>query len=465
MINIIFQGLISNSKLSSSPIKFFILSLLFLLVLNNSFSQDTNKEQVKEEKPKEKQFYRDTIPTLDLSPDTVQETSKKKKKKKKKVFYGLKCKKGFTKKGRRKKQVIETFFYLKEFKLPDPYIKDLYVWELKTRKVIEIDEIKEEDKNKYKILHGPYKRTLGDEIVEQGIFYVGMKHGRWEKFGKNFVLIDKTKYYKGWQRDAEITYHDPEQKKIKEVKPYKYATLNGTYYLFHENGQILEHGKYKDGVKIGLWVEYFENRNKRRKETLHPRDPYIEDQFEPYVLNEWDNDGNPLIRNGKKFQSPIKNQKRAPRKAPAKNNTRKAAPKAPKKDEVKPEEPKENKETNSESQKKEGNSPAPAVEEKNNESIKHLPLNHPDRKKANKIEQNPQENNQEDSKQESNSVAPLTEEENIDKLKHLPLNHPDRKKKELENIEPQPEIKSEEAKPDRTKYLPANHPDRKKSGQ
>ncbi|HEX8545829.1 MAG TPA: hypothetical protein VF691_02645 [Cytophagaceae bacterium] len=292
------------------------------------YSQDKKKEKGKavDVKETESQLHRDSIPKLDLTPDSTEEVSKKKDKKKKKVFYGLKCKKGFTKTGKRKKLAIETFYYLKEFKFPDPYVKDIYVFEIKTRKIVEIDELQEKDKNKYKVLHGPYKRTVGDQIVEQGIFYLGMKHGRWEKYGKNFILMDKTKYYKGWQRDAEMTYYDLEKKKIQEVKPYKYGTLNGTYYYFLENGQILQHGKYKDDVKIGLWVEYYKDKARRRKETQYPRDPYVEDQFEPFVLNEWDDEGNPLIKNGKPFDR-TKIQKKVPVKRGQKAVPKKAEPK------------------------------------------------------------------------------------------------------------------------------------------
>ena len=316
--------------------RFIIKYILFFIFICGSlssqqvFSQDKpdkKKEKSKDPKDKESQLHRDSIPRLDLTPDSTEEVSKKKEKKKKKVFFGLKCRKGFTKTGRRQKLAIETFYYLKEFKLPDPYVKDIYVLDIKTRKIIEVNELQEKDKNKYRILHGPYKRTVGDQVVEQGIFYIGMKHGRWEKYGKNFILMDKTKYHKGWQRDAEMTYYDLDKKKIQEVKPYKYGTLNGTYYHFLENGQILEHGKYKDDVKIGLWIEYYKDKARRRKETQYPRDPYVEDQFEPFVLNEWDDEGNPLIKNGKPFDR-SKLQKKTTEKRGKKAVPTKAEPKA-----------------------------------------------------------------------------------------------------------------------------------------
>ncbi len=287
-----------------------ILIFLSIIILNSSFAQDDKSER-------QKKFTRDSIPELDLTPDSVdQQEQKRKKKLKKKEFYGLKCKKGWTKTGKREKQVIETFFYLKVFKMPDPYIKDLFVYDVKERKIIEVDEIKEEDKNRYKILHGPYKRTVGGNVTETGIFYVGMKHARWEKYGKNLVLLDKSKFYRGWPKDAEISYFDGNHKKVKEVKPFKFGSLNGTYYLFNEEGRVLQHGKYKDNQKIGTWVEYFKDREKRRKEIKYPLDPYTGDQFQPFTLNEWNDQGDPIIRNGEPFNpsKATKKSSRPPRK-------------------------------------------------------------------------------------------------------------------------------------------------------
>jgi hypothetical protein len=268
-------------------------------------------------------FTRDSVPELQFRRDTTKKESKRKQKIKKRIFYGKKCKKGFTKKGRREKQVLETFWYLKKFELPDPYVKDIYVFDIKERKILEKDEISEKDKMRYRILHGPYKRTVGGEPTEMGIFYVGMKHARWEKFTKGFILTDKTKYYRGWQKDAEITYYDNDRKKIKEVLPYKYKSLQGSYYLFSETGQVLVHGKYQDDQKIGKWVDYFAENGRRKKETIYPKDLYKGEQFAPYVLNEWDDVGNPVIKDGKPFD-PTKSRIRN---APPKNTRPKPSPK------------------------------------------------------------------------------------------------------------------------------------------
>src|SRR6478735_6685160 len=124
----------------------------------------------------------DTIPTLEFGEqDEVVQT--KKKKVKKKVFYGLKCKRGFTSKGDGQRLVMESFFYLKSYKDPNPYVKNIYVYDVRKQQIVELTEIEEKNKPFYKILHGPYKKTQNGDVIETGVFYIGTKHARWEKYG------------------------------------------------------------------------------------------------------------------------------------------------------------------------------------------------------------------------------------------------------------------------------------------
>ncbi|WMJ72466.1 hypothetical protein RCC89_04725 [Cytophagaceae bacterium ABcell3] len=259
----------------------------------------------------------DSIPRLDtlLDEDEEEEEEKDdsrsaKKKIKKKVFYGIKTKRSFIRKGKGPRQTLEMFYYLKKPLEPDPYIKSLHVFDIKKKKILEVSSLEELDKKNipYKILHGPYKKLVGGELIEEGIFYVGMKHGRWERYDKEYNLLDKTKYKRGFLKDSKITYYDPAKTKIKEVKPLRYDELHGEYYRFKENGQVLEYGKYLDGHKIGIWIEYFPDKNKKKKETKYPMNPYTDDS-EPYVLSEWDEQGNVLIRNGEPFYDPKKGKR------------------------------------------------------------------------------------------------------------------------------------------------------------
>lgn len=265
----------------------------------------------------------DTLPSMEFE-QMEPEEPKKKKKVKKKVFYGLKCKRGFTKKGQGKRMTIESFYFLKKYKDPNPYIKEIYVYDVRKQQVLKVTEIKKKEAPFYKILHGPYKKIVQGEVVEQGIFYIGTKHGRWEKFATKrtdefngeeisySTLIDKEKYYRGWPKESKITFYDPASTKIKEVIPMEHGQLHGDYYLFKENGEILKQGKYIDGKKVGLWIEYHKDKNQKLRETKYPASPYAEEQFEPFVLTEWDEKGQlkisrgEVVEPGKKAADPLK---------------------------------------------------------------------------------------------------------------------------------------------------------------
>lgn len=260
-------------------------------------------------------FTRDSVPELDLQEvmDKEKEDEKPKKKKvKKKVFYGMKCRKAFTKKGAGKRQEFELFYYLKHPADPDFYVQDVYVWDMQKGKVIEISKKEKFDPKLHKILHGPYKRMMGGNIIEQGIFYIGTKHGRWELYapekeeefnGEEIaynILLEKKKFYKGWPKESKVTFYDAARKKVKEVYPFENGKLHGTYFYFLENGQIFKRGRYVEGKAIGLWHEYFKDRQRVRVETQYPETPY-EDK-KPIVLNEWDELNNQIIINGEKVK-------------------------------------------------------------------------------------------------------------------------------------------------------------------
>jgi len=308
-------------------------SILFLIFLSfispKSFGQiDNNKVAT------------DTIPTLEFAAQE-EVIPTKKKKVKKKVFYGLKCRRGFTAKGEGERMVIESFYFLKSYKEPNPYVKEIYVYDIRKQQIVKLTEINKKDVQFYKILHGPYKKTQNGSVLEEGIFYIGTKHGRWERYAPQrkevffnaekssneeddddekvkkteieySILLDKDKFYRGWPKESRITFYDGAHTKIKEVFPYQFGKLNGDYYHFKENGDILAQGKYIDGKKAGIWVEWHATKKQKKKETKYPKSPYDEDQFEPIVLSEWDEHGQITMQNGqavepgKKGADPLK---------------------------------------------------------------------------------------------------------------------------------------------------------------
>ncbi len=216
-----------------------------------------------------------------------EETVEAKKKRKKNVFYGLKTRKGFTRKGFGDREVITLFNYLKDYQDPNPYIRDVYWYDTESDQIKISSNI---NKNTARILHGPYKRLLGDQVIEEGIFYVGTKHGRWTEHNSNDILMNKQKFIKGWPKESQITYYDPKGNHVKEVIPIEHGEEEGIYYYFHDNGQVAVMGEYQYGEKVGVWREFYKNRARRKKEIQYKKDPF-ERNFLPYVLREWDESG------------------------------------------------------------------------------------------------------------------------------------------------------------------------------
>ena len=211
----------------------------------------------------------------------------KKKKPKKNFYFGQRTRKAFTRVGGAGNEVIELFNYLRVYKEPDPYVQDVYWYSTKEKRIKRATTI---DKQHALILHGPYLKMVNEDTVEEGFYYEGVKHGRWNNYKKGFILTDKKIYNKGWPKESEITYYDDAHKKIKEVLPKQYGLVHGDYYSFYDNGMLMEEGEYKYGAKVGKWIEYHKLRRKRKKETQYAKDPY-DKAFEPFVVMEYDEKG------------------------------------------------------------------------------------------------------------------------------------------------------------------------------
>lgn len=218
-----------------------------------------------------------------------EEDSVREKKPKRNVFFDLKTKKGFTKSGYAGQTIIEQFRYLKKYEEPDPYVRDVYWYDTKRKQIRTTHNI---DKKKALILHGPYKKITADgEVLEKGMFYKGTKHGRWTKYNQDFILMDKGKYTKGWPRESEIAYYNPDKReKLKEVIPIEYGEKEGYYFYFHESGRIAVEGEYQYGKKVGMWTEYYDYDRRPKKQIKYPDDPFDE-KTKPYITKEWNPEG------------------------------------------------------------------------------------------------------------------------------------------------------------------------------
>jgi hypothetical protein len=241
--------------------------------------------------------YADTskTPSLALTKKKAEEELTRKKRIPKTTFYDIKTRRAFVKRQIGMNTNWEIFYVLKKYQKPDPLIKDIY-WLHRKKRILMVGNLENYDPKVVRILHGPYLKKSGKKILEEGIFYVGTKHGRWVNYDRDFVLIDKKKFYKGYPTAAEMTYYDSEKKKLKEVIPIQLERKEGVYYLHDPQGNVLRTGLYKDNVKVGIWTDFYPN-NKKKRETLFARDPYTPSQ--PQILKEYDPKGK-LIFDSKK---------------------------------------------------------------------------------------------------------------------------------------------------------------------
>lgn len=242
--------------------------------------------------------------TIDLDEDEPEkdlvQPVVKKKKKNKKVFFGIKTKRQFARTGFGRKQVLELFHYLKQYEEPPEYAREYYWYDTKKKKIINSVRVR---KNVALVLHGHYVKKLGEQVLEEGYFYKGQKHGRWLKYNADDILTDKQKYWKGWPQESMLAFYDYKRERLKEVIPVHYAEKNGSYYAFHSNGSIAVRGTYKFDYRVGLWREFYPNKNTKR-EIKYPDDPFDFD-MKPFIVKEWDESGQ-LIYDRNRFLSSIR---------------------------------------------------------------------------------------------------------------------------------------------------------------
>ena len=263
--------------------RLFLLITLTFLVLGNVYSQESSNDDYVS-------VLETGVPlTINLEEEEaeVEAAPLRQKKRKKNVFYGQKTKKAFTRSGYGDNIIFELFNYLPDYQEPDPYVRDIFWYDFKSRTIKKTRNI---DKEYGVILHGPYKKLMGDQVLEEGIFYMGTKHGRWTKHTKKDILIDKEKYYKGWPKESIARYYDAERTRLKEIIPVEYGVKEGNYYYFHENGQVAVFGEFQNDEKVGIWREFYESRRRRKREIVFPDNPY-ETDFIPFISKEWDRRG------------------------------------------------------------------------------------------------------------------------------------------------------------------------------
>ncbi len=239
-----------------------------------------------------KKFATETLPDLGLKLKKTLKDVKKEIKSLKKEFNGrdyegIKVEKQLIRQGTGNNLTFLEFYTLKEFTQPNSYNRHLFWYDRKANRIVEgIGR----DRATNDLMHGPYKKYLSDLVVEEGWYYLGAKDGRWELYDKNYNLLNKEYYERGFYQDSELSFYDERQIKMKDVKPKLYGKVTGEYLKFNESGTLAEQGMMDDSVKIGRWVEYYPTGNRRKKETQYGKDCY-DTVFESYIVYEYDEKG------------------------------------------------------------------------------------------------------------------------------------------------------------------------------
>lgn len=242
----------------------------------------------------------DTPLTLDLEEEQAEDlepVKQKEKKVKKNVYFGIKTKKGFVRTGFGQNVVFEIFNVLKVPENPPAYTQDFYWMDYKKKKIVNSTKF---DPKRGAVLHGPYRKMLGDQVLEEGWFYKGLKHRRWVRFNKYDILKEKKYWWKGWPEASMLAYYDFNKTKLREVIPVHFGERNGEYWAFHEDGSIAVRGEYKFDYKVGTWREYYGDRRLKR-EVKYSTDPFDFD-YVPYIAREWDQRGTLIFDYDKYFK-------------------------------------------------------------------------------------------------------------------------------------------------------------------
>lgn len=240
-------------------------------------------------------LFGETIPDLGLRVKEYKSQKKDRQRKKEKSklarvqYEGIPMEAMSVKFGSGDRATVESFHVLKKYQSLDPYVRATETrWYDKKTKRLSSSIIKE--KEQALLLHGSYKKYSGENLIEEGFYYNGLKDGRWVKYDAKFNLIDKMVWNRGFPAESRITYYDSAHSQIKEVTPIVFGEVEGEFLQFYKEGQLMANGKYDDGKKVGRWVEYYRFRRQRKKEIQYPKSSWDED-FEPFVLREWDDKG------------------------------------------------------------------------------------------------------------------------------------------------------------------------------
>tara|TARA_Y100001933_G_scaffold152819_1_gene151187 strand:- start:1291 stop:2100 length:810 start_codon:yes stop_codon:yes gene_type:complete len=256
-----------------------IRKIFFYIVLFYSIPKTVNSQDIF-------RLNTDTITSYDLLFQEDEDTLMidKKEKKKKNVFFGIKTKKGFIRTTSGRNLVYENFHYIKTPEIKNEYAQEIYFYDKKKKKIVRSKKIVEGAV----MMHGPYKKRLGEQIIEEGIFYYGLKHDRWVRFNRSDILQDKEFFSLGWYNESIRFFWDTEKKKIKEIIQVRFGEKQGKYFAFFENGDIAATGQFSFDKPVGTWTEFYKS-GKKKREIKHNESAF--NLNESFITREWNING------------------------------------------------------------------------------------------------------------------------------------------------------------------------------
>lgn len=235
-----------------------------------------------------KKYISETIPGLKKQAKSKIKKGKEAVKSAVDVFDGKKygdfaVQKNIYKRGTGSRMVYMEYYTLKGTSRPLPFVREIFWIDTRTGKVV---QALGRDRERYALLHGPYKEYVGEVLVKEGFYYLGARDGRWLEHDSKNILQDKTYWNRGFLAESKMSYFDSSYTRLKEVIPVQYGRETGMYYAFHESGTVALEGMMEDGVRVGKWVEYFPTGNRRKKEWQ-----YDLNETEPSLLREYNDRG------------------------------------------------------------------------------------------------------------------------------------------------------------------------------
>lgn len=296
-----------------------LLACLLLCFVQNVCAQQTPKNKKKKTDTEELSLENDTLPNMEyrLISDSVRKAefleqrkrrSSRKKKKEKKIYYGIKTKVLSVRKDDGTPTIDIAQYIPATYLLNDNYQQAIYYYDTKARKIKNDNYQNLTAKIKkglqVYLLHGKFERIKNGNTHTLGYYYKGLTHDTWKVYGKDATsensLSEKLTYHMGHSQESRITYYDGEQTKFKEIIPVEHKILHGKYYRFHENGVLAEVGEYENGVKVDIWTEYYDSRQRKRQVQYTPSYSW-HDPAQPYLYMEWERAGKVVYeyKNGK----------------------------------------------------------------------------------------------------------------------------------------------------------------------